>query len=488
MARDGAVSFVAWPPSARYAGGVRIRPRVVAALTAAAGIAAIVFVAPSRLHSPPLGPLRVTPEASRVSVRVGEKVRFSAAADKATGFTWSIWGRRVSSEAAWWFVPRPEHAGWQQVTLEARGPGGTHVARAWDVGVVAPVAPELEELTPPAGRISLPRGETASFRCTARLPAGRPSDRLSFEWTLDGRIVLFEQYPAGDAASELFLPAEVGSHRLRVSVTEDGRTASLADWTLDVAPAEPEPLQEAAVPPTPAPAGPTPPRALEARFVPAPGPRRQEAAVGEALAFEARVEPDSAAASFRWTVDGRPSRRNRTGQLAYEPTKPGRHRIAVTAEADGRVVGHDAWVVVVRGPDALPTIAERELPPRAEPEPPAPAPPPSLAEVDVRRWLEEYARAWSRKDVGALRRMGQIRSATEAAGLERYFGSIGELEVDVRVLDLRLDGDRASVEFERVDTVTDPAGRRQQLRLPPIRKEIERTPDGLRFADQDTRG
>jgi len=44
-----------------------------------------------------------------------------------------------------------------------------------------------------------------------------------------------------------------------------------------------------------------------------------------------------------------------------------------------------------------------------------------------------------------------------------------------------IDGERASVEFERTDTVTDPSGRRQELRLPAIRKEIERTPDGLRF-------
>jgi len=49
------------------------------------------------------------------------------------------------------------------------------------------------------------------------------------------------------------------------------------------------------------------------------------------------------------------------------------------------------------------------------------------------------------------------------------------------VLALRLDGARASVELERTDTVTDPSGRRQELRLPPIRRQIERTPDGLRF-------
>jgi len=39
------------------------------------------------------------------------------------------------------------------------------------------------------------------------------------------------------------------------------------------------------------------------------------------------------------------------------------------------------------------------------------------------------------------------------------------------------------VEFERVDTMTDPGGRRQELRLPLQHKEIERTPDGLRFVN-----
>ena len=84
--------------------------------------------------------------------------------------------------------------------------------------------------------------------------------------------------------------------------------------------------------------------------------------------------------------------------------------------------------------------------------------------------------------------MGQVRSGAEAAQLERYFHSVDGLDVDVRVLQLSVAGERASVEFERTDTVTDPSGRRQQLRLPPIRKEIERTPDGLRFAVQGGAG
>jgi hypothetical protein len=84
--------------------------------------------------------------------------------------------------------------------------------------------------------------------------------------------------------------------------------------------------------------------------------------------------------------------------------------------------------------------------------------------------------------------MGQVRTTAEMERLERYFQSISDLRVDVRVLGLRVDGDTASVEFERMDTVTDPSGRQQQLRLPPMRKQIERTPDGLRFTSGEGRG
>src|SRR5262249_35810357 len=154
----------------------------------------------------------------------------------------------------------------------------------------------------------------------------------------------------------------------------------------------------------------------------------------------------------------------------YRPAEPGRHRIAVIVEAQGRVVGRDAWTVVARA-ETPPSPVEIAPPPRAEPErAPPPAAPAALAEAAVERWRAEYAQAWSRKDVAALRRMGQVQSAAEAERLARYFESIGPLEVTVHVLGLHVDGERAAVEFERVDTVTDPAGRRQQLRLPPMRK------------------
>jgi hypothetical protein len=483
-------------------------------------------------HFRQLGPLEVVPAAVQVSVRVGESVRFSASADGAVGYTWLVWGRPVSFAPTWSYVGTPEEAGWQQVTVEVTGRGGLRAARTWDVGVVAAVVPVIEELAPAPGAVALSAGEKATFQARAHLPAARSSDRLAFEWTMDDRPVLREERPAADGVSQLVVPSpEPGSHRLRLRVTEDGRAASLADWSIDVRPggrpeetavtSAPEavtpPAEIAAVPPPPEPVPPTPllepaPPAVVPRpiLVRKPSARRLEQPLGEPLALEARVDPEDASVLYRWTVDGKPVREQRTRRFEFLPTGPGRHEVAVSVLAGEETLGRETWIVTVPAPpvaaeEAPETIASAPRIART-PAPPVPerrsntgpdaapveaaraAPPHSLAEADVRSWLQEYARAWSRKDIGTLRRMGQVRSAAEAAQLERYFQSVDQLEVDVRVLVLRVDGERASVEFERTDTVTDPTGRRQQLRLPPMRKEIERTPEGLRFAERGGRG
>ncbi len=62
--------------------------------------------------------------------------------------------------------------------------GGQRAVRTWDVGVIPPTPPVLDELTPPAGEVALGRGERGAFRCRARVPAARPADRLAFEWVL----------------------------------------------------------------------------------------------------------------------------------------------------------------------------------------------------------------------------------------------------------------------------------------------------------------
>lgn len=445
------------------------------------GVLAVIAVAGTTVlvarvaRSPTPGPIEATPSARTLSVRVGDSVRFQVASEGAGRLTWSVWGQPVLQGPSWTFVPGPEDAGWQQVTVAAAGRGGTHRVRTWDVGVVSAVVPELTEMVPRPGNVMLAAGSAATFRCRARVAAARASDRLRVEWMVDGRSVLREERPAAAASTEMVLPASAaGRHAVRLRVTEDERTAALAEWTVEVTVPAPRP------PPTVA-------AAPRLRLVRSPGRRRVKAVPGEVVALRVSVEPGQARASFTWWVDGRLVRDAAVPSFDYVAAVPGRHRIAVRATVDGHKIGGE-WLVAVSAPDAAVQVPAASVSAAAPPAGPptttvgSAAPSAALAEDEVRRWLDDYARAWSRKDVEALQRMGQVRSAAEVERLERYFHSIDDLHVDVRVLALRVDGRRASVDFERTDTVTDPGGQRRQLRLPPFHKEIERTPKGLRFA------
>jgi hypothetical protein len=502
--------------------------------TTAAALAALVVVGAFMLRAahraPALGPLVSTPAVDRLSVRVGERVQFTARADGAARASWSIWGRTVSTSEAFTYVPSTDDAGWQHVTVEIAGSDGTRHTRTWDVGVVPAVAPELVDVVPPPGAVTVGPADVVRFRSGARVPAARPSDRLRFEWIVDDASVQRDDSAADAATSELTLPSlAAGEHRVVLRVSEEGveRSMVAAEWRVsvpadepvetasatgptgsgpgssataastrvDVSPSAPVPSEipatAAEAGPTPPPAGPAvgaapppvhtasaPPEPPPPTLVRAPGGRRIEAEAGDRITLRVTVLPPDAAVRYAWTVDGRRVT-GAGGELALDAgDAPGTRRVAVRVSAAGREIGRDAWTIGIRAQAAIfdePVAASVAPPPIITPRAPV------LDEVEVRRWLEEYARAWSRKDTVALRRMGQIRSPAEASEMQRYFESIDALRVELHVRAVRIAGERASVEFERTDTVTDPSGRRQQLKLPPMRKEIERSPDGLRF-------
>jgi len=236
------------------------------------------------------------------------------------------------------------------------------------------------------------------------------------------------------------------------------------------------------------------------------------------MRFATAIVSSTSEASYDWSVDGRRVQRGSSPSFEYVPETPGTHRVAVALHARGVPSQEDSWQVTARGarpsqgeastarrnetaPSAeqtrvasLPATTLPRLPPTTMPHTEDRAPPPpelarttrpgaTLSEEEVHRWLDEYARAWSTRDVRTLQRMGQVRSQADAERLLRYFGTVEDLHVDVRVRAVRVDGERAAVEFDRVDTMTYPSGRRQELRLPPQHKEIERTSDGLRFVN-----
>jgi hypothetical protein len=129
-------------------------------------------------------------------------------------------------------------------------------------------------------------------------------------------------------------------------------------------------------------------------------------------------------------------------------------------------------------------VAVASRPPDLEPIPPArpaPAAPAGVTRSDVEALMGRYAQAFSRQDVAELRRIGQVTDDRQADAMGRYFATVSDLQVTVRVLAVETHGDTATVRFQRRDRFRDPTGRVVDKESPPIEKTLRRTPDGLRF-------
>jgi len=370
--------------------------------------------------------------------------------------------------------------------------------------VAEPEAQHAPELPPPVAEQPVPPSPPAS------VPPAEPSPDVAAAPSAPAPEEPAIPKPPPDvvpAAPEP--PTQIAAARMP-AVSEPAPPVVVARPTPEPAPpvAEPQPTPRDAAVPAPRP---LPPRS--------PVPSRIAGDVGERLHLATGIGSGAANGMYEWSVDGRRVQRGASPSFEYTPDTPGRHRVSVVLHGPTAVAAADAWEVTARErrpPRVEPSTARQEErvppaePPRVATVPRATLPPPvppttaaridehaappmdasrvtrsatALSEEEVQHWFAEYAHAWSSHDVGALQRMGQVRSQADAERLTRYFGTIENLRVDVRIRAVRLDGERAAVDFERVDTMTDPTGRRQELRLPLQHKDIERTPAGLRFVN-----
>jgi hypothetical protein len=238
----------------------------------------------------------------------------------------------------------------------------------------------------------------------------------------------------------------------------------------------------AATPPAAAPAPPPAKPQVAAKPEPA-APRPQLAAKPEPVAPKPRV-----------AVQAEPAPRapvqvtERPVQVQERPVGVARIETAEpVARAERAVAVPTQPVVVASVPRAEPAnTASAEAPPTdveriAAVRTPPPSPPGPSHDA-VRVLLDRYAAAWRGHDVDTLRAIGQVTNDGQARALRAYFANVGDLEVEVRVLDIRSNGDRATVRFTRRDRFRDPAGREIAKESPPIEKNIVTTPQGLRFA------
>lgn len=340
----------------------------------------------------------------------------------------------------------------------------------------APDPPRIVEVAPAGRKIRLRVGEERSFTVRAQ------GEDLLYRWAVDGKT-------AGMGDAWVFRPD--GNHigRRRVEVSIFGATGTRSRlWTVRVEP-------------------PRPPRLVSA----SPPADTLEAQAGSSLMFQVTTRPgsDGKTLQIAWLLDG--ARVGRGERLNLRVDKPGTSRLEAIAVDDRNSRIMREWRIAVVAPPAPPAVEATVPQPEAQPrvaaaserqdrvsalgdrdrmlKPDVPPPPqamgqavPTVSRQEIDRLLERYAQAWRSHDVLELQRIGQVTSPAQAAALADYFRRTGEIEVEVRLLDvIEADGE-LRVRFVRRDRFRDPLGRMVSKESPPLEKLLAKSADGLRFA------
>jgi hypothetical protein len=292
----------------------------------------------------------------------------------------------------------------------------------------APRPAQRDTATPPTPQVAeTPPAEKPPVEKPAVIATARP--RLT--------MPLFPQRPVEPASPTHAAKPEAQSTKPQVAAKPERQTTK-AETAARAEAQKPEPVAKPEVAKRPAPEAPPPARVEEQPIV---------------VAHTERARPVEEA-------------------VEQQPTAVVERVVAAPAAAQP--------AVVARATDVEPAPAEVEHIAAAVRTPPTRSSGPS--HDAVRGLLDRYAAAWRGHDVDTLRAIGQVTNDGQANALRQYFASVRDLEVEVRVLDIRSEGDRATVRFTRRDTFRDPTGREVAKESPPIEKDVVTTPQGLRFA------
>jgi tRNA A-37 threonylcarbamoyl transferase component Bud32 len=316
--------------------------------------------------------------------------------------------------------------------------GASSGERTWRVAV-GPTAegPRIVGRTPPGEVVTVAEGKSADFGVRAE---GGPDARLNYAWFLDGEEVSREvswrfTAPVPSGAQE--------THKVEAEVADrDGRKAPRAVWTVAVRA--------------------TPPRIVDYQ------PRASVLSVdrGEpaVLSVTARGSDPSARLREEWRLDGRVVAADEPGRLVLPTTlTAGAHQVEFAAiDPRGLRSAPQRWTVEVGGRAPEPARPASPAPPPAKVESTA------LSEAETRAWLRSFRDALERKDIARLRALGFITRDDQARKMKEALDRYREYRVSITNEQIRLEGDRATVSFDRTDS--DETGRalsvpRQTVRL-----------------------
>jgi hypothetical protein len=271
-------------------------------------------------------------------------------------------------------------------------------------------------------------------RFTANVTGGDESDLV---WRVNER----EAGRGGSFVLGRSESAAPGPRRVALVTRLGGRTETLASWQVEV-------------------------QAPELAFAGStPGTSRFERDVGAQVDFEAPVRPaDVDGLRYEWTVNGERASGASGSRYRLRTNSPGSYTVTVKASAPWGASIDKSWSLTVNKPKPTPApvVASR----------------PGGAESELRDWISTYCGAFERKDTGKLLALGHLKTAAEAERLGEALSVMQNLKLSCTNPSIRVDGNSATVSFDRTDRWTDPRGNPVERTLPRITKALRREGSG----------
>ncbi|TVM03949.1 MAG: hypothetical protein CV087_02745 [Candidatus Brocadia sp. WS118] len=112
-----------------------------------------------------------------------------------------------------------------------------------------------------------------------------------------------------------------------------------------------------------------------------------------------------------------------------------------------------------------------------------------LIKNEIQRWLQDYKKAWEKADIEALKELGHISSEKEEKKLRSHYSYVHDVAVSIQneVIDVKKDGNQATISFDREDEWTDERGNRHREVLPRITKILQKEDGTWKIAKKTDR-
>jgi serine/threonine-protein kinase len=375
---------------------------------------------------------------SPVEVAEGKKLTFEVSAQSTQPqplrYAWFLGGKLQANGKQWTYQPSYDdaEASPKEVQVVVTDEQGKSIDKTWQVQVQnVNRLPVLAETSPKSREVEIPSGEEQVFTLQARDPD--KDDVLAYVWSLDGQEV------ARDSKSWRLPAAQADKpHKITVDVLDKSGKGIQVTWNVSVKPQTQPPIFTAITP--------------KNERVISPAGQSLEFAATASISGSSQIKQKL---TYRWSIDDVPQQAA-SGQFRFRETTPGTYRLSVVAI----------------GPNGMQSAPHRwtiELQP-----PPLPSTPQALiSEQEARDWLDTvYRQAWEKKDVDTLVQLGEI-SSQDTAKLKAILAGYKNYSVVFKDINIRNDGNRATVRFTRVDSIDG-----KSLTFPPQEFTIEKVGDG----------